>query len=82
MVECFERITLKYILYHMYKRSPVGVQCMMQGTPSLCCMTTSGGCDGAGDGRQVQDGGNISIPNVDSCWGMAKTITICKTIIL
>ena len=39
--------------------------------PMLC--DNLGGCDGEGDEKQVQDGGNISIHNVDSCWCMAKT---------
>jgi len=30
---------------------------------------------GWGSERRVQEGGDICIPNADSCWCMAKTIT-------
>ena len=31
------------------------------------------GWDGEGDGREVQEGGNIYIPMADSCWGLAES---------
>ena len=34
------------------------------------------GWDGVGGGREVQEGGDISIPMADSCCCMAKTNTI------
>ena len=30
------------------------------------------GWDGAGDGRELQKGGDICIPMVDSCWGWTE----------
>ena len=33
--------------------------------------------DGEESGREVQEGGDIHVPNVDSCWCMAKVITQC-----
>ena len=34
------------------------------------------GVGGEGDGREVQEGGDICIPVADSCWCMAETNTI------
>ena len=34
------------------------------------------GWDGEGDGREVQEGGNICIPMADSCRCLAETNTI------
>jgi len=34
------------------------------------------GWDGEGNGREVQEGGDIYIPMADSCWYMAETLTI------
>ena len=31
------------------------------------------GWDGVGGGREVLEGGDVCIPMVDSCWGMAET---------
>ena len=28
--------------------------------------------DGEGDGREVQEGGEICIPTADSCWGLTE----------
>ena len=36
----------------------------------LC--TNLEGCDGEGDGREVQNGGDICIPMADSCCGLAE----------
>ena len=30
------------------------------------------GCDGEGDGREVQKRGDICIPMADSCWGLTE----------
>ena len=30
------------------------------------------GWDGAGDWRQVQNGGDVCIPIADSCWGLTE----------
>ena len=30
------------------------------------------GCDGEGDGREVQEGGAICIPVADSCWCLTE----------
>ena len=32
--------------------------------------------DGEGGGREVQEGGDICIPKVDSCWYLAETNTV------
>ena len=34
------------------------------------------GWNGVGDGREVQEGGDICIPMADPCWCMAETNTI------
>ena len=40
------------------------------------------GRDGAGDGREVQEGGDICIPMADSCCSLTETTKFCKAIIL
>ena len=30
------------------------------------------GWDGEGDGRDIQEGGDIGIPMADSCWGLTE----------
>ena len=37
---------------------------------------------GMGSGKKVQDGGDICIPMVDSCWLWQKPTQYCQTIIL
>ena len=37
---------------------------------------TGVGCDGAGDGREFQEGGDICIPIVDSCSGLTENSKI------
>ena len=37
------------------------------------------GCDGAGGGQEVQEGGGICIPMTDSCQCMAETNTILES---
>ena len=34
------------------------------------------GCDGEGDGREVQEGGDICTPMTDSCWYLAENSKI------
>ena len=34
------------------------------------------GCYGEGDGREVQEGGDICIPMADSCWGLTENSKI------
>ena len=34
------------------------------------------GCDGEGDGREVQEGGAICKPVADSCWGLTENSKI------
>ena len=36
------------------------------------------GWDGKGDGREVQEGGDVRTPMADSCW--QKTTKFCKAI--
>ena len=72
-----ERIALKHIDYHMQSWSPVGVWCMVQGTPSWCSVMTWR----VGVAREVggvPQGGGTCMPMANSCWCMAKTITILK----
>ena len=50
----------------------------------ICCMTQGDqiralwqlGWDGVGTEKEVQEGGDVCIPSVDSCWYMAETNTI------
>lgn len=35
-------------------------------------VSTLEGWGGEGDGREVQNGGDIHLPMVDSCWGLIK----------
>ena len=46
------------------------------GTPKPGLYDNLRGWDGEGDGKGVQEGGDICIPNADSCWCMVITITI------
>ena len=39
---------------------------MIQGTQTGLC-DNPGGWDGVGDGREVQEGGDVRIPMADSC---------------
>ena len=67
------------ILY--VKRSPVQVQCMIQGAQDWC----TGMTQRDGMGREVGGEfrmGNTCIPRADSCQCMAKPIQYCKVISL
>ena len=71
----FERITLKHVYYYMWRRSPVQVRCMKQGTWSQCTGTTLR----YEMGREVEWGFRMRdtcIPMAVSCQCMAKTNTI------
>ena len=71
----FERIALKHVYYHVWKRSPVQVRCMKQGTQSWCTGTTLRDVMW----REVGGGfrmGDTCTPMADSCQCMAKTTTI------
>ena len=45
--------------------------------PGLC--NNQEGCDGVGGGREVQEGGDRTIPLAGSCWCMPKTSTILQS---
>ena len=53
----------------------MGICCVPQGAQSSALRQHSG-VDGEGDGREVQEGGDIYIPVADSCWHMAETSTM------
>ena len=55
---------------HMYNRHPMGICCMTQGTQTGALWKAEG-WGGEGDGRKVQEGGDMGVPMADSCW--------CKT---
>ena len=52
----------------------MGICCMTQGTPTGAPYQPR--CDGEGDGREVQEGGDVCIPMADSCCCMAEANTI------
>ena len=77
----FERIALKHVYYHMWKRSPVQVWRMRQGAQGWCTGMTQRN----GMGREVGGGfrmGNTCTPMADSCQCMAKPLQYCKVISL
>ena len=49
----------------------------MELIPVLC--DNLDGWDGVGDGREVQEGGDICTPMADSCCSMAETNTILES---
>ena len=49
------------------------IYCMMQGAQ---IQWQPEGWAGMGDGREVQEGGDICIPMADSCWYVAESNTI------
>ena len=53
----------------------MGICCVPQGAQSSALRQPSG-VDGEGDGREVQEGGDIYIPVADSCRYVAETNTI------
>ena len=61
---------------------PVGIHSMMQRLLTRCSVAAWSGWGRLGDGREVQEGGDICIPMADSCWYTAETNTCCKAIIL
>ena len=64
-VRCTERVTWKHITIYKIDsqwKFSVWLRKLKQG---LCINLE--GWDGAGDGREVQKGGDISIPMADSC---------------
>ena len=40
------------------------------------CVCVKRNWDGEGDGREVQNGGDICIPMADSCWGLTENCKI------
>ena len=50
----------------------MGTCCVAQGAQSSA-LRQPRGVDGEGDGREVQDRGDIYIPVADLCWRMAET---------
>ena len=64
-VRCMERVTWKHITIckiDNQQEFAVGLRKLKQG---LCIKLE--GCNGEGDGREVQNGGDICIPMADSC---------------
>ena len=61
---CMERVTWKLTL--PYVKETMGICCMAQETQTRLCINLEG-WDGEGDGREIQKGGVICIPMVDSC---------------
>ena len=54
----------------------------------ICCMTKrtqTGLCDnlegwnGEGDGREVQEGGDMGVPMADSCWCLTEQQKFCNS---
>ena len=71
----FGRMVLKHAYYHMWKRSPVQVWCMIQGARDWC----SGMTQRDGMGREVGGGfrmGNTCTPVVDPCQCMGKPLLL------
>ena len=52
-------------------RKPTGICCMAKKPKQGLCINLEG-WDGAGDGREVQEGGDICIPMADSCRGLTE----------
>ena len=57
----------------------MGICCMTKGT-QIGAVSQPWGVGWEGDGRKVQEGGDI--PMADSCWCWQKTTKFCKAIIL
>ena len=80
-VEWFGRMALKHMYYHMWNKSPVHVQCVIQDALGWC----TGMTQRDEMGREVGAGfkmGNTCTPMADSCQCMAKPIHYCKVISL
>ena len=72
-VRCMERVTWKLTLPYIkdsQREFAVWLRKLKQG---LC--TNLAGWGGAGDGREVQKGGDVCIPMADSHYCMAETNT-------
>ena len=63
-VRCMERVTWKLTL--PYVKQPTGICCVAQET-QIWALYQPRGVDGEGDGRELQEGGDICIPMADSC---------------
>ena len=50
----------------------MGICCMAQGTQTGA-LWQSKGLDGEGDGKEVREGGDMSVPMADSCWCMTES---------
>ena len=74
-----------YILQCVFPKSRLilasGSSMYDAGNPKPVLCDNLEGWDGEGGGRGVQVGGNICVPNANSCQSLAKTITILKVII-
>ena len=64
-VRCMERITCKLVTIGKIDSQWEFAVCLRKLKQGLC--SNLDGWDGAGDGREVQKGGDISIPMADSC---------------
>ena len=69
MERCMERVTWKLTVHKIDSQweFAVWLRKLKQG---LCINLE--GWDGEGDGRELQKGGDICIPMVDSCWGWTE----------
>ena len=63
-VRCMERVTWKFCYSVSWKYIKFAVS--LRKLKQWLCINLEG-WDGAGDGREVQKGGNICIPMADSC---------------
>ena len=73
----YGKMALKHVHYHMWNKSPVRVQCMIQDAQGWC----TGMTQRDGMGRELGGGfrmGNTCTPMADSSQCMAKPIQCCK----
>ena len=61
------RVTLKHTHYHVLNKIASGNWLCDAGSSSWGLCDNLQGRDGVGDGREVQEGGDICIPIADSC---------------
>ena len=69
-VRCMERVTWKHITVWKIDSQREFAVWLRKLKQELCINLE--GWDGEGDGREVQKGGDICIPMVDSCCGLTE----------
>ena len=79
--ECKVSLIFKYQSHNWTLRPHTSRRCELRELKQWLCINLEG-WDGKGDGREVQERGDICTPMADSCWYLTENNKCCKAIIL